>query len=73
MIGLLFPLISHPASGIPSVLACALCGKQSETAARLFWVDLCLISVPFLLTGLACWVLVREGKKLMKRTENRSG
>lgn len=49
------------------LLACAMCGKQSETAARLFWIDLGLIAVPFALVGLAGWVFTREIRKGHKR------
>ncbi len=40
--------------------ACAMCGKQVEAAARLVWVDLALLAVPFAAIGAGIWLFTRE-------------
>lgn len=47
---------------MPSVLilACAQCGRQSAVAAKILWVELLLLAVPFVLAGFGWWVFRRE-------------
>lgn len=47
-------------TAIGALLACAQCGRQSAAAAKILWVDMILLAVPFALAGFGFWVFRRE-------------
>lgn len=55
---------------MPDLVACALCGKQVEAAARLVWVDLALLAVPFVAVAAGVWLFSRELRREAGRQES---
>lgn len=67
------PASPPPLYALLAPLACAMCGKQTPEAARIAWVDLALLAVPFALVALGAWVFAREMRRAASQAEAAAG